>query len=69
MTTNKKTHKTININTHKTTTTIHTKQLTTTTHTRHLQIQHVQTVKKNTVRNYCIQFAVFFLTHVNNIWA
>ena len=65
-------------NTHKTSTTIHTKHLqqytqdnynnthktTTTIHTRHLKIQHVQTVNSTKVRKYCIQFVVFFPTHI-----
>ena len=42
---------------------IHTTQLTT-IHTRHLKIQHVQTVNNTTVRKYCIQFPVFFPTHI-----
>jgi hypothetical protein len=57
-------------NTHKTTTTIHIRHITTihttqltTIHTRHLKIQRVQTVNNTTVRKYCIQFPVFFLTH------
>ena len=55
-------------NTHKTTTTIHTRQLTTihtstTINTTHLKIQHAQTVSNTTVRQYCIQFPVFFPTH------
>jgi len=44
-------------------TTIHTRQLTT-IHTRELKIQHVQKVNNTTVRKYCIQFPVFFPTHI-----
>jgi len=44
-------------------TTIHTRQLTT-LQTRHLKIQHVQRVNNTKVRKYCIQFPVFFPTHI-----
>ena len=53
-----------NNNTYKTTqTTIHTIQLTT-IYTRHLKIQHVQKVNNTKVRKCCIQFLVFFSTHI-----
>jgi len=44
--------------------TIHTRQLTR-IHTRHLKIQHVRKVNNTKVRKYCIQFPVFFPTHIS----
>ena len=46
-----------------TTTTIHTRQLTI-IHTRHLKIQHVKKVNNTKVIKYCIQFLVYFPTHI-----
>ena len=43
-------------NTHKTNTTIY---------TRHLKIQYVQKINNTKVRNYFIQFLVFFPTHIS----